>query len=209
MSCKQIANQWKKLIVFLLLVVFFIPNTASAAEDSKVSGYITVGGKRFELTSAAAYPLNDDIAILITDKAIPKGRAKAFVQRYLDGTGLKGIAVALKPPDGNAAGAPTLVYAMYFGGDGRGSYDTRPSSHFFLDGVTGLPNQLDGRFHGVVVYTPEEIAVDVSFKVPPAPKPLSKDGGEPGKAFLRVLEAIRGKNVQAVRNSVAPKFGTF
>ena len=60
----------------------------------------------------------------------------------------------------------------------------------------------------MVVYTiPEEIAVDVSFKVPvkepPAPKPLPKDGGEPGKAFLRVVEALRGKDVQVVKKLCA------
>ena len=152
------------------LVLLTMPSAAAekqAAGKAQVKGYVTQGETRHELMSVAILREGPVLVFLLTDKAIPAGKAQAFADKLLEGTGLKGVKMGLPAPGSELSekgSAPLFV--QFLPGDGSLKYQSgsNPTYEFQPEAMT--PKRVAGRLHGTIVSMPEQVDVDVKFDTP-------------------------------------------
>ena len=158
--------------VFLVIGVMLLATWSAAAGTpeagkARVKGYVTQGETRHALEGVAVLKEGPILVFLITDKAIPPGKARAWADNLLEGTGRVGIKMGLEPsgpkPDAKAS-APLFV--QFLPGDGSLQYDSGPNPRYEFQPEAVTPGRVAGRLHGTIVSSPKQVDVDVEFDTP-------------------------------------------
>lgn len=151
----------------LLLTMSSAAAEKKATEKAQVKGYVTQGKARHELTGVAVLREGPMLVLLLTDKAIPAGKAQAFADKLLEGTGLMGIKMGLAAPGSElSAKGSSPLFVQFLPGDGSLKYESGTSPQYEFKPETMTPKRVAGRLHGTIVLAPEQIDVDVKFDTP-------------------------------------------
>jgi len=152
------------------LVLLAIPSAAAekqAAGKAQVKGWVTQGKARHEITSVAVLREGPVLVLLFTDKAIPAGKAQAFADKLLEGTGLMGIKMGLAAPGSElSAKGSSPLFVQFLPGDGSLKYDSGPSPKYEFKPETMTSKGVAGQLQGTIILAPEQVDVDIKFNTP-------------------------------------------
>lgn len=172
------------------IALSFVLCAAAGAVEPPASGTFTVDGKTYEIADAIAYPDDDDVSVVVSNRAFDRkalakdGKLDDFdVLRHV-GDGVAAFTVSIDA-EGAFAG-----YSISTGQGGGGGYDSDMAAGL------ALTRREPGHLAGSLRFDGEERSIDLRFDVPVATTiaragtALPAGGGEIGKALLAHFEAM-------------------